>query len=66
MIFALTEHELKHPLWLKIKAALEEKLAGLRRQNDTNLDPILTATKRGEIKIVKDMLTEHEVEEDVV
>ena len=52
----LTDYERQGETWQKIKAHLEQKLAGLRERNDADLDPIETARLRGEIRAVKLML----------
>lgn len=43
--------------WLVVKAAAEEKLTSLRKQNDSNeLDAAQTAALRGEIRALKWLL----------
>lgn len=54
--FALTPGERQHPLWLKLKAHLEERLAGHRLKNDNNLTQDETQKVRGRIAELKELL----------
>ena len=49
----LTSQERASPLWQKLHAHFEEKLAALRKQNDAPLDPVKTAGVRAEIAVYK-------------
>lgn len=51
--FELSESEKLHPIWLRLKAHLTNKLDILRRRNDGALDPIPTAELRGHIRCLK-------------
>ena len=57
MALELTEHERESDLWKRIKAHYEERLASLRRKNDSSHDPIKTADIRGQIKDAKYLLS---------
>ena len=54
--FRLTDGERANPLWLKLRTHLEEKLKNCRGQNDGPLDPIQTATLRGQIATLKGLI----------
>ena len=49
MAFKLTTSEIGSPLWMKLKAHIEERVAGHRRANDGNLNTEDTAKVRGRI-----------------
>jgi hypothetical protein len=51
--FTLSENDKHHPLWLRLKAHFEERLAAARRRNDHHLSEPETALVRGEIKFLK-------------
>ncbi len=53
----LVDHEKDSPVWIKIKAHLEERLMTLRAQNDTNMDETTTALLRGKIAECKALLS---------
>jgi len=53
MTFQLTRMERADPLFLKLKAHYEQKLANLRAMNDNDNSPDMTAATRGRIKEVK-------------
>ena len=57
MTFSLTDGERSHPLWAKLDAHLQARMAILRAKNDGPLDPLLTATIRGQITEVKALLS---------
>lgn len=48
--FELSGHDKVHPLWMRLKAHLEDRLASARRQNDRPQSEAETALLRGEIK----------------
>jgi hypothetical protein len=52
--------------WRLIAFHLDDRLKTLRERNDTPLDPIATATVRGEIKAIKELLALPERVEQVV
>lgn len=55
--FFLSEDDRTSPVWLRLKARLEEKLADLREKNDNvNLTDVKTATLRGHIECLKAVL----------
>lgn len=54
----LADHEKDSPVWIKIKAHLESRIALLRLQNDSNMDEIDTATIRGQIRECKALLAQ--------
>jgi hypothetical protein len=43
-------------LWQRIQFELRAKLADLREQNDSQLDPLQTANLRGQIQTLKSIL----------
>ena len=49
MSFQLTPAEISSPLWMKLKAHIEARVAGHRRTNDSNLNTEDTAKVRGRI-----------------
>lgn len=49
MSFQLTPAEISSPLWMKLKAHIEARVAGHRRTNDGNLGIEETAKIRGRI-----------------
>ena len=51
--FSLMPHERHDPLWVTIKARLEERLRHLRARNDSALTETQTATLRGHIQAMK-------------
>jgi hypothetical protein len=51
--FRLTDNDKSTPLWLRLKAHLEERLAAARVRNDMPLPENDTAMLRGEIKALK-------------
>jgi len=51
--FQLTDGERTHPLWQKLAQRFEQMIEVRRKANDSNLDPIETATLRGEINLLK-------------
>lgn len=57
MTFILTDGERHHPLWLKLEAHLQARVAILRAKNDGPLDALQTATIRGQITEVKALLS---------
>lgn len=52
----LEPHEIKSPLWEKLKTHMQAELQTLRERNDHDLDPIKTATLRGKSAQVKAFL----------
>jgi hypothetical protein len=52
----LTIADRKSPTWMKVEAHLVAKLALLRAKNDGALDPVVTATIRGRIAMLKDLI----------
>lgn len=52
----LTQEDRDNPLWLKLKAEYEARLAQLRASNDTDKDEIATAKLRGQISEIKRFL----------
>jgi hypothetical protein len=56
--FRLDSTEQNNPIWLRLKAHLEEKLKEKRGKNDDlALDPIKTAAMRGHIECLKGLLS---------
>jgi len=55
--YILTDGERHHPLWLKLEAHLQARVAILRAKNDGPLDALQTATIRGQITEVKALLS---------
>lgn len=53
----LTEGEKNHPVWQKIEAHLQNRVIILRAKNDGPLDPLQTATIRGQIAEAKALLS---------
>tara|TARA_R110000868_G_scaffold319759_1_gene580696 strand:+ start:1407 stop:1622 length:216 start_codon:yes stop_codon:yes gene_type:complete len=54
--FALTDGEKRHPLWVRLSAHFEERLALLRRRNDAVQPEAQTAALRGEITCLKGII----------
>jgi hypothetical protein len=54
--FVLSEGEKNHPLWLRLKAHLEERLSTLRVLNDKVQDEASTAALRGAVAEVKRLI----------
>ena len=55
--FRLTEGEKSHPLWLRLKAELQDRLARARMRNDDQtMSAIDTAAQRGNIKCLKSII----------
>lgn len=54
--FKLSPGDRVQPLWAKLKAHLEERLAKARERNDADLTPDQTAKIRGEISCLKRLL----------
>ena len=52
----LEPHEIKSPLWEKLKAHMQAELQTLRERNDQPKSDIDTATLRGEIRAAKKFL----------
>lgn len=52
----LTKEERDHPIWLKLKAEYEARLAQLRSSNDKDMGDTETAKQRGRIAEVKRFL----------
>lgn len=62
----LNERELLDPVWLKIKAKYEQRLAELRKNNDRHaLTELETATLRGRIAEVKMLLAAGEPKPEI-
>jgi hypothetical protein len=54
--FALTEGEKAHPLWVRLKRHLEERLHDARLRNDKALTEFETAGLRGHIACLKSII----------
>lgn len=54
--FKLGQAERNSSTWLQLSAHLTERLEQLRRENDSDIDEIQTARKRGQIAELKAML----------
>jgi hypothetical protein len=54
--FLLSDGERSHPLWVRLRAHLESRLALLRAKNDGALTEYETATLRGQIKCLKGLI----------
>ena len=52
----ITGYDLQSILAQKLRKHMEDKRQALRAKNEADLDPILTAKVRGEIKAYKDLL----------
>lgn len=52
-----TIQDTQNPLWVRLKPHLEARLAYLRSQNDSDLDPVETSKLRGRIAEVRAMLS---------
>ena len=56
--FELTAAEKSHPLWVRIKAHLETRLAAARQRNDDHqMGPTDTAVLRGRIACFKSIIS---------
>lgn len=53
----LTKQERNDPLWLKLKAEYESRLAQLRKDNDKDMSEAATANLRGRIAEVRKFLS---------
>lgn len=60
-VFRLTSADRASPLWQRLRAHLEQRLAKYRTRNDGALAPEDTAHLRGRIAVLKDLLA---LEED--
>lgn len=55
--FELTEGEKSHPLWRRLRAHMEDRLAGHRvRNDDGSMTETQTAALRGQIKCLKGLI----------
>lgn len=54
--FVLSDGEKMHPLWRRLKAHLETQLQSLRVRNDRELTEMQTATLRGHIKALREII----------
>ncbi len=54
--FSLNDLEARTPLWMRMRGHMEQRLAELRAQNDTQLDDRKTAELRGRIAMLKELL----------
>lgn len=54
--FTLSDGERVHPLWIRLKAHLEDRLRIARGRNDGPLHEIETASYRGQIKLLKALI----------
>lgn len=54
--FTLSDYDKSQPLWLRLKAHMEDRLAACRARNDGALTEFETATLRGEIKCLKHLI----------
>ena len=54
--FDLTAHDKASSLWLRLRAHLEDRLAATRARNDATLTEQDTATLRGEIRCLKQLM----------
>lgn len=54
--FTLSDYEKSQPLWGRLKAHLEDRLAAARSKNDAPLTDAETATLRGEIRCLKTLI----------
>lgn len=52
----LEPHELKSPLWAKLREHMERRIAQQRERNDQNLSELETAKVRGRIAEAKEFL----------
>jgi hypothetical protein len=51
--FELTEGEKAHPLWARLKAHMQDRLADARIRNDASMTEMETAALRGRIACLK-------------
>ena len=56
MVFELTAAEKHSGTWASLRKHFTEKLESLRAQNDGNLDLVVTAEIRGQIKAYKALI----------
>jgi hypothetical protein len=54
--FQLTEHDKAQGLWLRLKAHFEDRLADARHRNDRVQSEHETASLRGEIRCLKQLI----------
>lgn len=54
--FRLDPRDLQSPVWGKLRRHMEAQLEKLRRDNDTDHDPVKTAKLRGRISALKNLL----------
>lgn len=54
--FLLSDYEKSQPLWMRLKAHLEDRLASARSKNDAPLSDVDTAALRGEIRCLKTLI----------
>lgn len=54
--FTLTEPDKHTPLWIRLKAHLEQRLMDARKRNDGALSEADTASLRGEIKSLRHLI----------
>lgn len=54
--FLLSDYDKSSPLWARLKAHLEDRLASARGRNDATLTEPETAALRGEIKALKALI----------
>lgn len=54
--FHLSDQDKAQPLWLRLKAHLEDRLAIMRARNDVVQPEDQTAANRGEIKTLKGLI----------
>lgn len=52
----LTTEQLRNPLWQELRKEYEAKLATLRKINDQHKSEVDTATLRGKITMIKELL----------
>ncbi len=55
-LFALTADERHNQLWLKLAGYMKVRLDDLRRKNDNALSEFDTATVRGSIRCMKELI----------
>lgn len=55
-VFRLSTAERASPLWGRLRVYLEDELAAQRRKNDAALNTVDTATVRGNIARIKNLL----------
>jgi hypothetical protein len=61
---ALTDADRNTAAWLKIRAHLQQRLDALRRMNDNELSVEKTATLRGKIQEIKELIAAGEAQDD--